>query len=84
MDKCTSMSVDTVEENHRPFEGIALRSNSSVVAFDPFVSGLVPRVYLPISTIRDDCDNACNNEDNVEELRENDLVHCALSSRRPR
>ena len=77
------MSVDTVEVHRRQSAGIALRSNSSVVASDPFVSGLVPRVYLPISTIRDDCDNACNNEDNVEELRENGLVHCEPSSRRP-
>lgn len=78
MDTYTSTFVDTDATLRTRFEEIELRSNSFVVAFDPFVSVLDPRVYLPIVTIRNDYDNVCNNVNNVEEQLEIDLVHRVL------
>ena len=78
----TSMFVDIVEEHRMQFEEIVLQSNSSVVAWIPFVFVLDRVIYFPIARIHDDYDNVCNNADNVEELIENDLVHRELSLRR--
>ena len=80
MDRCTSEFLGIVGVSCRHVSRIELRSNSCVVASIPFVCSPLPRVYSRILTIRDDCDNVCNNEDNVAERHENVLDHLGLSS----